>query len=43
VTIKEAIQKLRNKENLNKDEAYEVFKKIATEDFDEKEVEEFLI
>lgn len=40
--IKEAIVKLKERENLKKEEAYEVFKKIALDDFDEKEVEVFL-
>jgi len=40
--IKEAIVKLKEGENLKKEEAYEIFKKIAIEDFDESEVEVFL-
>lgn len=40
--IKEAIVKLKERENLKKEEAYEVFKKIAIEDFDESEAEAFL-
>ncbi len=40
--IKEAIAKLKEGENLSKEESYQVFKWIATEEFDETEVEEFL-
>jgi anthranilate phosphoribosyltransferase len=40
--FKEAILKLKENQNLTKEESYELFKKIATEEFDEKEVEEFL-
>jgi len=40
--IKEANFKLKEGKSLTKEEAYEVFKKIATEDFIEEEVAEFL-
>ena len=40
--IKEAIIKLKEGESLKKEEAYEVFKKIAIDDFKEEEVKDFL-
>uniref|UniRef100_A0A7C4NUK0 Anthranilate phosphoribosyltransferase n=1 Tax=Thermodesulfobacterium geofontis TaxID=1295609 RepID=A0A7C4NUK0_9BACT len=40
--IKEAIAKLKERENLKKEEAYEIFKKIATNNFEDEEVELFL-
>lgn len=42
MTFKEAIEKLKEKKNLTKDEAYHLFKSLAVESFDEAEVEEFL-
>lgn len=42
MTFKEAIERLKEKKSLTKEEAYALFKKIALEDFDETEVEEFL-
>ncbi|RKX60944.1 MAG: anthranilate phosphoribosyltransferase [Thermodesulfobacteriota bacterium] len=41
--IKEAIIKIKEGKNLKREEAYEVFKKIATENFDDAEVEELLV
>ncbi|WP_038056834.1 anthranilate phosphoribosyltransferase [Thermodesulfobacterium hydrogeniphilum] len=40
--IKEAIVKLKEGQSLTKKESYEVFKKIATQNFNEEEVEKFL-
>ena len=40
--FKEAILKIKEGKNLTKEEAYQIFKKIAQEDFDEAEVEELL-
>ncbi len=40
--IRDAIIKLKEGKSLKKEETYEVFKKIAIEDFDPAEVEEFL-
>jgi anthranilate phosphoribosyltransferase len=42
MTFKEATERLKEKKSLTKEEAYALFKKIALEDFDETEVEEFL-
>jgi len=42
MTFQEAIEKLKRKEGLTKEESYHLFKKLALEDFDEREVEEFL-
>jgi anthranilate phosphoribosyltransferase len=42
MTFKEALERLKEKKSLTKEEAYALFKKIALEDFDETEVEEFL-
>lgn len=41
--LKSAYVKVKEKKHLTKDEAYEVFKKIATEEWDEEELEKFLI
>lgn len=41
--LKLAYLKVKEKKHLTKEEAYEVFKKIATEDWDERELERFLI
>ncbi len=41
--LKTAYVKVKEKKHLSKDEAYEVFKKIATEECDEEELERFLI
>lgn len=40
--FREAIAKIREKKNLTKEEAYELFKRLALEPFDEEEVEAFL-
>lgn len=42
MTFKEAIALLREKKSLTKEQSYTLFKKLALEDFDEGEVEEFL-
>ncbi len=42
MNFREALEKFKGGKNLTKDEAYELFKKIALEPFDEGEVEAFL-
>lgn len=41
--LKSAYVKVKEKRHLSKEEAYEVFKKIATEDWEESDLEKFLI
>lgn len=42
MTFKEAIELLKEKKSLTKEQSYTLFKKLALEEFDEAEVEEFL-